>query len=205
MSGVSFFVVKMSDQERINGLGRTLKFQVALLGSVVALFWLVEAVDWLVWSYSLNQWGIRPRQLDGLWGIGLAPFLHAGFGHVAANTLPFLVLGWFVLLQGIRPFLFVTATIMLVSGLGTWLIAPPHTVHVGASGVIFGYFGFLLLRGYFARKASALFVSLVVILLYGGLIWGILPQGPGISWQGHLFGFVGGGLAAYGLRSEVAK
>lgn len=195
----------MDNQERTSNLKQLLRFQVNVLVGLVALFWLIEVVDWLLWQIALDQWGIRPRQLVGLWGVVLAPFLHAGFGHVAANTLPFLVLGWFVLLQGIRPFLFVTTTVMLISGLGTWLIAPANTVHIGASGLIFGYFGFLLLRGYFARKASALFVSFLVILLYGGLIWGILPQGPGISWQGHLFGFVGGGLAAYWQRSGVAE
>jgi membrane associated rhomboid family serine protease len=190
----------MGNRENLSGLAQTLKFQAVVLGGLVLLFWLVEVVDWLVWWYMLDQWGIRPRQVEGLWGVFLAPFLHAGFGHVAANTLPFLVLGWFVLLQGLRPFLLVTITVMLVSGLGTWLVAPVNTVHIGASGLIFGYFGFLLLRGYFERSVPALLGAILVVVLYGGLIWGVLPQGPGISWQGHLFGFVGGGLAAYWVR-----
>jgi membrane associated rhomboid family serine protease len=189
------------NQERLTIWARTLKSQAVLLGGFVLLLWLIEGADWLLWGYRFDQWGIRPRQLEGLWGVLLAPFLHAGFGHLMANTVPLLVLGWLVLVQGLRPFLIVTITVMLVSGLGTWLVAPAHTLHIGASGLIFGYFGFLLLRGYFERSGPAIFLSILVVILYGGLIWGVLPQGPGISWQGHLFGFVGGGLAAYWLRS----
>jgi membrane associated rhomboid family serine protease len=192
----------MDNQDRRNGWAKALKFQATVLGGLVLSFWLVEALDMLLQGIVLDQWGIRPRQVEGLWGVLFAPFLHAGFGHVATNTLPFLVLGWFVLLQGLRPFIFVTLTVMLVSGLGTWLVAPANTLHIGASGLIFGYFGFLLLRGYFERSAPALLLSILVAMLYGGLIWGVLPQGPGTSWQGHLFGFVGGGLAAYYLRSS---
>jgi membrane associated rhomboid family serine protease len=190
----------MDNQERRNGWANTLKLQATVLGGLVLLFWLVEVVDALLWGVMLDQWGIRPRQVNGLWGVLFAPFLHASFGHVATNTLPFLVLGWFVLLQGLRPFLLVTTTVILFGGLGTWLVAPANTVHIGASGLIFGYFGFLLLRGYLERSATALLWAFLVLMLYGGLIWGILPQGPGISWQGHLFGFVGGGVAAYWLR-----
>jgi membrane associated rhomboid family serine protease len=192
----------MDNQEHLTIWAKTLKHQAILIGGFVLLLWLVELADWLLWSYSLDQWGIRPRQIEGLMGVVLAPFLHAGFGHVAANTVPFLVLGWLVLMQGLRPFLFVTMIVMLVSGLGTWLVGPANSIHIGASGLIFGYFGFLLLRGYFDRRAATLLLSIVVILLYGGLIWGILPQGPGISWQGHLFGFVGGGIAAYLMSSR---
>lgn len=190
----------MDNQERLTIWARTLKQQMVLLGGFLVLIWLLEVVDWLWWGYSLDQLGIRPRQSNGLWGILLAPFLHGGFGHLAANTGPFLVLGWLVLVQGLRPFFYVTVTVILVSGLGVWLVAPANTVHIGASGLIFGYFGFLLLRGYFDRRASTLLLSIIVILLYGGLIWGVLPQGAGISWQGHLFGFIGGGVAAYRLR-----
>jgi membrane associated rhomboid family serine protease len=192
----------MDNRERRNGWAKALKFQATVLGGLVLSFWLVEALDMLLQGVVLDQWGIRPRQVEGLWGVLFAPFLHAGFGHVAANTLPFLVLGWFVLLQGLRPFILVTVTVILVGGLGTWLVAPANTLHIGASGLIFGYFGFLLLRGYFERSASALLWAILVVALYGGLLWGILPQGPGISWQGHLFGFVGGGVAAYYLRSD---
>jgi membrane associated rhomboid family serine protease len=180
---------------------RILQRQMLLLFSLVVLLWLIELVDAVLPAIRMDQWGIRPREINGLWGIVWAPFLHAGFGHLGANTVPFLVLGWFVLLRGIRPFLFVSLTVMMVSGFGTWLIAPANTLHIGASGLIFGYFGYLLLRGYFERSLSALLWAILVVVLYGGLLWGVVPQGPGISWQGHLFGFVGGGLAAYWLRS----
>ena len=101
------------------------------------------------------------------------------------------------LLQGVPEFTIVTAVVWVVSGLGVWLFAAPHTLHVGASGIIFGYFGFLLSRSYFEQDLRSAAVSVVVALLYGPLIWGILPsRRRGISWQGHLFGFVGGILTA---------
>lgn len=113
-----------------------------------------------------------------------------------ANTLPFVILGWLVLIRATEDFFMVTAIAMGVGGLGTWLLAGPRTVHVGASGLVFGYLGYLLLRGYFERSFAASFISIVVAVAYGSLIFGVLPTVPGVSWQGHLFGFLGGGLAA---------
>jgi membrane associated rhomboid family serine protease len=146
--------------------------------------------------------GVWPRTAVGLWGILLAPVLHAGFGHVMANTVPFLVLGWFVMVRRMRDFFIVSVITILISGLGIWLIAPANTVHLGASGLIFGYFGYLLLRGYFERSLSSIFWSILVLFLYGGMIWGVLPQRIGVSWQSHLFGFIGGGLAAFWLTQR---
>ena len=187
------------NENSLRDIGTTLKTQIIILGGFIILIWLVEVVDWVIFQSSLDLYGIQPRTVSGLWGVLWAPVLHHGFGHVMANTVPFLVLGWFVLLQGMRPCVVVTAVAWIVSGLGTWLIAPANTIHVGASSLVFGYFGYLLLRAYFERSFSAILWSLFVIMLYGGLIWGVFPGRIGISWQGHLFGFIGGGLAAYWL------
>ncbi|PSP35877.1 MAG: hypothetical protein BRC57_04615 [Cyanobacteria bacterium QS_8_48_54] len=115
--------------------------------------------------------------------------------HLIANTIPFITLGWFVMLQRTSDFFIVTSITMLVSGLGIWLFGTSG-LHIGASSLIFGYLGFLLLRGYFQRNFASILLSVVVGLFYGGLLLGILPSQPGISWEGHLFGFIGGVLAA---------
>ena len=172
------------------------KTQVLILGGLVAIFWGLEIVDASFLRGTLDLYGIRPRSLIGLRGILFAPFLHGSFAHLAANTAPFLTLGWLVMLREMRDFFVVTITTMLVSGIGVWLTAPAYSIHIGASGLIFGYFGFLLLRGYFERSFAAILFSLIVGLLYGGIIWGVLPLQYGISWQGHLFGFIGGAIAA---------
>jgi membrane associated rhomboid family serine protease len=184
----------MSSQET-RALVRELKTQVTILGGFVAFMWLIELVDILVFRQALNIYGILPRQIIGLRGIVFAPFLHGGLGHLIANSLPFLILGWFVMLQETSDFFVVTGITMLVSGIGVWLFGSPG-LHIGASGVIFGYLGFLLLRGYFKRNIPSILLSLIVGVLYGSTIWGVLPLQQGISWEGHLFGFIGGVVAA---------
>ena len=191
----------MDQDKELTEIGQTLRTQAIILGGFIIFIWVLEAIDWALGG-SLDQFGIVPRQASGLWGIGAAPLLHVGFAHVAANTIPFLVLGWFVLLRGVKTFMLVTLIVMLVSGFGTWLIAPSASIHLGASGLVFGYFGYLLLRGYFERSWEAIVWSVVVALLYGGMMIGLFPRSVGISWQMHLFGFMGGGLAAYLLANE---
>ncbi|HEY9667673.1 MAG TPA: rhomboid family intramembrane serine protease [Coleofasciculaceae cyanobacterium] len=172
-----------------------LKTQGTILGGMVAAIWVLELLDILIFGQRLNIFGIIPRQIVGLRGILFAPFLHGGFVHLVANTIPLLTLGWFVMLQETSDFFVVTGITMLISGVGVWLLGSSG-VHVGASGIIFGYLGFLLARGYFERNFPSILFSLIVGFLYGGALWGILPTVPGISWEGHLFGFVGGILAA---------
>lgn len=138
-------------------------------------------------------------------GILFAPFIHGDFSHLIANTVPFLTLGWLVMLQRTSDFFTVTAWTMLVGGMGVWLLGAPRSVHIGASVLIFGYLGFLLLRGYFQRNVPSIFLSIVVALAYGSLIWGVLPSQPGISWQGHLFGFIGGAIAARYIAKKGSK
>ncbi len=195
----------MNEEQGINwrDIKQTLKSQAIILGGFILFIWLVEIVDWLFFRGALNNFGIRPREIGGLEGILFAPLLHGSFAHLMANTLPLLVLGWFVLLRGTRTFITVTLVVVLVSGLGTWLIGPTGTTHIGASGLVFGYFGYLLLNSWFERSLSAVLWAVGVFFLYGGLMWGVLPQGNGISWQGHLFGFIGGGVAAYLLAKRA--
>lgn len=171
---------------------------------MLAVMWGTEVVD-VPLDGRLDRFGIVPREWSGLDGVLWSPFLHSGFGHLIANTVPFLVLGAVVALSGFHVFWRATAIIGLVAGLGVWLTGPSGTVHIGASGLVFGYLTYLLSRGIFARRLSYLLVGVVVFMLYGGVLWGLLPA-PGISWQGHLFGAIGGVAAASLLhaRTEVS-
>ncbi|MBD2119873.1 rhomboid family intramembrane serine protease [Trichocoleus sp. FACHB-262] len=183
--------------EQLPDLEQNFETQATILGGLLLLIWALEIIDFLIFQGALNRFGIRPRSLRGLSGIILAPFLHGSFKHLAANSMPLVTLGWLVMLQDVHYFFVVSAVTVLVSGLGVWLFGATRSVHLGASGLIFGYLGFLLLYGYFERSLWTGMVSLFVGLFYGGLIWGILPSRRGVSWLGHLFGFVGGILAAH--------
>ncbi|MGK7927238.1 MAG: rhomboid family intramembrane serine protease [Spirulina sp.] len=204
----------MSNPEE-KSIASELKTQFLILGTFVAIFWILLIIDQTALSCllvktarvgqcslrgigqcSLGQYGIIPHNPIGLRGILFAPFLHGGLGHLIANTVPFLVLGWFVMLQETSDFFIVTAIVMVVAGLGTWVFGQPCSFHIGASSLIYGYLGFLLFRGYYERNTASIALSLLVFFLYGSVIWGVLPTRPGISWQGHLFGFIGGILAA---------
>jgi membrane associated rhomboid family serine protease len=180
----------------------TAKSQVTILFWIVVLLWVIELVDLLVFRRQLDRYGIRPLNPSGLIGIPLAPFLHGGLGHLLANTFPLVFLGWLIMLRRIADFFAVAAFAILIGGLGTWLFGGPGTIHIGASGVVFGFLGYLLLRGYFERSFTSIALAVVVGLLYGGALWGLLPGVPGISWQGHLFGFMGGGTAARAMSGR---
>ncbi|MEG5060039.1 rhomboid family intramembrane serine protease [Microcoleus sp. A2-C5] len=175
---------------------RELQTHAGILGGFVSLLWAIEIVDVFIFRGALNSYGVRPRSIQGLEGILFMPFLHGSFAHLAANTLPFVTFGWLIMLRETRDFFIVSAVTVLISGLGVWLTGAPNSVHIGASGLIFGYFGFLLLRGYFERSFTSIMISLIVGFFYGSLIWGVLPSQPGVSWQAHFFGFAGGILAA---------
>lgn len=163
----------------------------------VGILWLIELLDWLFFQGALDGLGVVPRQLNGLRGVLFAPLLHGGWGHLLANTLPLLLFGFLVMLRYRPQFLFISILIALVSGLGTWLIAPANTIHIGASGLIFGYFAFLVVNAWYERSLASVVLAILVFFLYGSMLWGVLPSGNSISWQGHFFGLVGGGLAAY--------
>lgn len=161
----------------------------------VALLWLLEAVDQATGN-ALDTFGVQPRRLDELVDVVPSAFMHFGFEHLIANSLPLLILGFLAALRGVGRFLAVAATIIVVSGLGVWLIAPDGSNTAGASGLIFGLFGYLLARGFVDRRITDVALGSVVAVFYGSILWGVLPTDSGISWQGHLFGLVGGILAA---------
>ena len=167
-----------------------------LLLGLVSILWIAETVDLVLLGGGLDGLGIRPRSTGGLWGLLLAPFLHGGFGHLAANTLPLLVFAALLLVRGLRDFVVASLLITVLGGLGVWLVGASGTVHIGASGLIFGYLGFLLVAGFLDRSFTGILVSVGVGAAYGGMLWGVLPQQPGVSWEGHLFGFLAGLFAA---------
>ncbi|HEU4839828.1 MAG TPA: rhomboid family intramembrane serine protease, partial [Ilumatobacteraceae bacterium] len=168
---------------------------------MIAVMWAVEVVD-VPLDGRLDRFGIRPRQLDGLDGVVLAPFLHLGWAHLIANTVPFVVMGGVICLSGAKRFVQVTVIVGLVSGLGVWLTGAADSLVIGASGLVFGYLTYLVARGVFARNLLYLAVGAAVLAVYGGVIWGVLPR-PGISWQGHLFGAIGGVVAAAVLHGTA--
>lgn len=182
-------------QTLVRSTARSVRTQATVLGGSLATLWGVFAGNVVVGG-GLLGFGIHPRTVQGLWGIAAAPFLHASLEHLVANSVPLVVLGWLVMLRDRRHFWPVTIIAALGSGLTAWTIGAPGTVHVGASGVIFGYLGFLLLAGWFARSAGAILLSVLVTVLWGGLVFGVLPGQVGISWEAHLGGFLGGVLAA---------
>ena len=155
----------------------------------------VEAAD-QVTGGGLDNDGIVARRLDGLDGIIWAPLLHGSWAHLMANTLPFLIFGFLAMAGGIRQFLLVTGLIWVISGLGVWLTAPDNVTTVGASGVIFGWLVFLLVRGFFAHSGRQIVLALVLFFFWGGILLGVLPGEANISWQAHLFGALAGLLAA---------
>jgi membrane associated rhomboid family serine protease len=194
----------MSNPNVFKSAAKSFRAQVTTLGIFVAIMWVVEILDVFIFQQRLDYLGIIPRNMVGLRGIILAPFIHGGFPHLIANTVPFVTLGWFVMLRRLSDFWVVTIVTTMVSGLGVWIFGAPNSVHIGASGLIFGYLGFLLLRGYFERSVLSIVFSIAILIFYGGLLWGVLPVQQGVSWQGHLFGFVGGGLAAW-LLAEPSR
>jgi membrane associated rhomboid family serine protease len=162
---------------------------------MAAVMWVVEAADQLA-DGRLDRYGIEPRDLDGLDGVVFAPFLHAGWDHLIGNTIPFLLLGLAVAVGGLARVAAVTVIVAVVGGLGTWLVAPAHTIHIGASGIVFGFAAYLVARGLYSRSPLQIALGAVVLLVWGTtLLRGLVPE-DGISWQGHLFGAVGGVLAA---------
>lgn len=164
--------------------------------SFVATMYVLEIIDAIA-NNRLDSLGIEPRSADGLWGVAFAPMLHFGWGHLIANTIPLLVLGYVLLLSGIGRAVSVTAIVWLVGGAGVWLIAPSGSITLGASGLVFGWLAYLLVRGMFTREWMDILVGVVMLVLYGSVLWGVFPGREGVSWQGHLFGAIGGVLAAW--------
>jgi membrane associated rhomboid family serine protease len=176
---------------RIRG-GRLARIAPILI--LVGAMWLLELLDASMGS-RLDGYGIVPRSENGLFGIAAAPFLHLGFGHLIANTTALLVLGVLILLT--TPYFWVvTVAVALFGGLGVWITGDPSTVVIGASGLVYGYAAYLVALGIFRRSLMNLLVAVLVVVLYGGFVFGVFPGQANVSWQGHLFGAVVGVVMA---------
>jgi len=188
------------------GIVATVKASALTLGGSVAVLWAAYLAQ-IVTFGLVTQMAIVPRTTAGLAGIAFAPFLHGSFGHLMANTIGFLMLAPLTMLRNRKDFWAVTFLGGIASGLGCWLLGAPGTLHLGASGVIFAYLGFLMARGAFERRAGPIALSILVTLFFGSMVWGIFPiiAGAGISWQAHMFGFFGGVGAAKVLGTELRK
>jgi membrane associated rhomboid family serine protease len=172
-----------------------------LLVGFVAVIWIVEIANILM-GHGLSAYGIVPRTQEGLRGIPLSPFLHAGIGHVLSNTVPLLALGGFTALRARGAFPWISLAIIIVGGAGVWVIGR-SAVHVGASGLVFGYFGYLVAKGWYDKSILSVLVAVIVIVVFGwGMLSGILPVGGFISWEGHLCGLLTGVLVAWITRAR---
>lgn len=181
--------------------GQTQLEGLAVLTGVVVLMWFIEAVNTLD-SNHLDSDGIYARNVGHLWGIFTAPFIHVSWQHLIANTVPFVFMGLIIALQGAKRFALVTLIVIVVGGIGTWLISPSGVVTDGASGVVFGYATYLFTRGFFNRNVLELLIGLIVGVVWGGALLSSVVPHYGVSWQGHVCGAIGGVIAAYVLRNE---
>jgi membrane associated rhomboid family serine protease len=194
----------MSGAGLVSSRGDRAKAAAQLMAGWVALLWLLEVVD-VATGHALDDFGIIPRVPAELVDIVPAAFLHFGFAHVAANSVPLLILGFLAALGGLRRFAAVCALIIVADGLGVWLISPANSNTAGASGLVFGLFGFLLVSGFVERRPLGVLVGLLVGAVWGGsILAGIAPTQTGVSWQGHLVGLVGGGAAAFVFRRHAS-
>ncbi|MGH3350055.1 MAG: rhomboid family intramembrane serine protease [Nocardioides sp.] len=170
----------------------------------VALLWVLEATDYIS-GHQLDTLGIVPRTDAGLLGIAFAPVLHFGWAHLYGNTLPALILSFLVLASGVGRGIVATIIIWVVGGVGVWLMSPPGSITAGTSMLIFGWLVYLILRGMFSHRVGQIIIGVLIFLAYGSLLLGVLPGQAGVSWQGHLFGAVGGALAAWLLHDPSQK
>ncbi|WP_375484098.1 rhomboid family intramembrane serine protease [uncultured Jatrophihabitans sp.] len=169
---------------------------------LAAVLWIVQIVN-AHDGYDLNRFGLRPRTTGGLWGVLAMPFLHVSWGHLLSNTAPFVLIGWVVLLGGVRLWALVTLTIVLVGGLLTWLVGPGNTVIVGASALVFGWIGYLVARAYVSRRIRWIVSTALVLIFFGTLLYGLVPVAHShVSWQAHVCGFVTGAAVGAALHTR---
>ncbi len=173
-----------------------------IITAVLAVLWAVELVDLSVFDGALDAYGVRPREVDGLVGVFAHPFLHGGLDHLLSNSFGLIVLGWLVVARGVRRWILVTCAAVVLGGLGVWTIGQAGSVHIGASGVVFAYLGYLLAAGIFDRNIGSTLLSALVGVFYGGMLFGVVPGQAGISWEAHLFGFLAGTLMAWALAER---
>jgi membrane associated rhomboid family serine protease len=176
---------------------------VVMLG-VAGVLWVINIVN-AANNYSLDRFGLRPRRLDGLWGIATEPFLHASYSHLFSNTVPLVMVGWVLMLSGVRTWLTVSALVLVLGGLAAWLVAPAGVI-VGASGLVMGWLGYLIARAYFSRKLRWIIVAALVLFFFGTLLGGLLPSfNSHVSWQSHVCGFAAGIVAGAVLHPTRAR
>jgi membrane associated rhomboid family serine protease len=174
-----------------------------IMVGIAAVLWVIQIVN-AANNYSLDRFGLRPRRVDGLWGVVTEPFLHASYGHLFSNTIPLIGIGWVLMLSGIRAWLTVSGLVVILGGLATWLVAPSGLI-VGASALVFGWLGYLIARAYFSRKLRWIFVAVVVLVFFGTLLGGLLPSfNSNVSWQAHVCGFAAGVAAGAALHPRRA-
>jgi membrane associated rhomboid family serine protease len=183
---------------------RTLRDRLLILGGFVGVLWAIQVLNWVT-GYRLNgMFGLIPRQSAGLDGIVAMPLLHGSFAHLISNTVPVLAMGGLLAATATRALVQVNAVIVLLGGALVWLLGG-FAVHVGASGLVFGWFGFLVARGAVDRSPVTLGAAMLVAMLYGSILWGVLPGQPGVSWEAHLFGCLAGVAAAFVVRTHVHR
>ena len=178
----------------------TLKNSIKLPLLLLASFWIIKLIE-IGTGNNFGDYGIYPRTIEGLKGILFSPFLHGSFLHLISNTFPFFILGTTLIFFYPKIYVKVFIAIFLLTGFGVWLIARP-AFHIGASGVIYGFAGFLIFSGIFKREFKSILISIAIVIFYGGLVWGIFPGILGISWESHLVGALVGVLCAYIFRKE---
>jgi len=176
----------------------------ALLTAIVALMWVIEVVNSLDGNALTRDAGIVPRNPDHVWAVFTSPFLHANFQHLIDNTVPLIFMGVIIALRGAGRLALVTLIVIVVGGLGTWLIAPADTNTIGASGVVFGYATYLFARGLFDRNPLEILTGIVVGVVWGGALLSSIVPHTGISWQAHVCGAIGGVVAAWLLAGRQA-
>ncbi len=167
---------------------------------LLIIFWLIKIIEEITGN-SFGNYGILPRTIEGLKGIIFSPFLHGNFLHLISNTFPFFILGTTLIFFYPNIYGRVLISIFLLTGFGVWLVAR-SAYHIGASGVIYGFAGFLIFSGLFRREFKSILISIIILIFYGGLVWGIFPGTLGVSWESHLVGSVVGLLCAYVFRKE---
>lgn len=171
----------------------------------VAVLWLVHLVNTFIFGGALTNFGIHPLDFNGLLGIITSPFLHANFEHLISNSISGAIFCFLVGLSGRRAWWEVTLLVVLIGGIGTWLLGGPGTNHIGASGVVYGWWAYLLIRGIFNRSLGQIALGILLGIFYSGMIFGVLPIYEGVSWQAHLFGAAGGVLAGSVITSDDTK
>jgi membrane associated rhomboid family serine protease len=163
-----------------------------LMAGFAAVLWIVQILN-AIDDYRLDRFGLKPREFDGLWGVVTMPFLHSSYGHLLSNTIPVILIGWVVLLAGLSTWATVTGLVVVGGGVLTWLVGPGDSVIVGASGLVFGWLGYLLARAYFSRRLKWIVVAVLVLVFFGTLLFGLFPSiNSDVSWQAHVCGFVAG-------------